>query len=137
VVFGTKPIGMIDEEWVVLERKVRILINVCFVDSVLLNVFEEKTTTYLWKNLGYLYWAKSLVNKIFPWKKLFSLRMGDGDSVVEHLNAFNTIVTRLGCLRFFSLIIYVKRPFRPHCNQLLMNEHSRHISFFGDRLPPF
>jgi hypothetical protein len=93
-VSGTKPIGMKDEEWVVLERKVRSLIRLCLVDLVLLNVSEEKTTTTLWKKLGDLYQAKSLVNKFFSMqKKLFSLRMGDGDSVVEHLNAFNTIVT--------------------------------------------
>jgi hypothetical protein len=40
-----KPVGMKDEEWVVLERKVRSLIRLYLVDLVLLNVFEEKTTT--------------------------------------------------------------------------------------------
>jgi hypothetical protein len=90
---GTKPIGMIDEEWVVLERKARSLIRLYLGDLVLVNVYEEKIATSLWKKLGYLYHAKSLVNKKIMWKKLFSLRMGDCDSVVEHLNAFNTIVT--------------------------------------------
>ena len=89
-----KPVGMKDEEWVVLERKVRSLIRLYLVDLVLLNVFEEKTTT-LQKKLGDFYQAKSLVNKLFFYKKLFSLRMGDGDSVTEHMNAFNTIVTQL------------------------------------------
>jgi hypothetical protein len=41
-VFGIKPIGMIDEEWVVLERKERSLINICLDDLVLLNVYKEK-----------------------------------------------------------------------------------------------
>jgi hypothetical protein len=35
------------------------------------------------------------VNKLFPRKKLYYMRMRDGDSVVDHLNAFNTIVSRL------------------------------------------
>jgi hypothetical protein len=61
----TKPIGMKDEEWVVLERKERSLIRLCLADSVLLNVSEEKTATTLWKKLGDLYQAKSLVNKLF------------------------------------------------------------------------
>jgi hypothetical protein len=54
---------------------------------------KEKMQRTLWKKLGDLYQAKSLVNKNFLWKMLFSLRMGDGDYVAEHLNAFNTIVT--------------------------------------------
>jgi hypothetical protein len=35
------------------------------------------------------------VNKLFLRKKLYKLRMRDGDSVVEHLNAFNTVVSQL------------------------------------------
>jgi len=42
VVFGTKPIGIVDEEWVVFERKERSLIRVCLFDSLLFNVYEEK-----------------------------------------------------------------------------------------------
>eukprot|EP00253_Pinus_taeda_P030294 PITA_30294 len=45
--------------------------------------------------LGNLYQSKSLVNKLFRWKKLYNLRMKDGDSVTEHLNAFNTMVSQL------------------------------------------
>ena len=42
-----------------------------------------------------LYQSKSLLNKLFLWKKLYNLRMKDGDSVTEHLNAFNTVVIQL------------------------------------------
>jgi hypothetical protein len=58
-------------------------------------VLEEATTKDLWNNLGKLYQSKSLVNKIFFRKKLYNLRMRDGDSVAEHLNAFNTVVSQL------------------------------------------
>lgn len=53
------------EEWAVLERKERSLIRLCLVDLVLLNVFEESTLARLWKKLGDLFQAKSLVNKFF------------------------------------------------------------------------
>jgi hypothetical protein len=56
---------------------------------------EESTTKDLWEKLGNLYQSKSLVNKLFLRKKLYSLRMKDGDSVAEHLNAFNTVVSQL------------------------------------------
>ena len=49
----------------------------------------------LWDKLGTLYQSKSLVNKLFLRKKLYNLRMKDGDSVTEHLNTFNIMVTQL------------------------------------------
>jgi hypothetical protein len=58
-------------------------------------VSGEATTKELWNKLGNLYQSKSLVNKLFLWKKLYNLRMRDGDSVTEHLNAFNTVVSQL------------------------------------------
>jgi hypothetical protein len=58
-------------------------------------VSEEATTKYLWDKLGKLYQSKSLVNKLFLRKKIYNLRMRDGDSVEEHLNAFNTMVSQL------------------------------------------
>jgi hypothetical protein len=58
-------------------------------------VSEEATTKDLWDTLWKLYQSKSLVNKLFLRNKLYNLRMRDGDSVVEHLNAFNTVVSQL------------------------------------------
>lgn len=34
------------------------------------------------------------MNKLFLRKKLYLLRMNDGDLVIEHLNAFNTIISQ-------------------------------------------
>ena len=36
-----------------------------------------------------------MVNKLFLRKKLYNLRMKDGDSVTEHLNTFNIVVSQL------------------------------------------
>ena len=57
---------------------------------------QENLTNELWNKLGNLYQSKSLVNKLLLRKKLYHLRMEDGDSVTEHLNAFNTLVSQLG-----------------------------------------
>jgi len=35
------------------------------------------------------------VNKLFLQKKLYNLRMKDGDLVTKHLNTFNTVVSQL------------------------------------------
>eukprot|EP00253_Pinus_taeda_P006511 PITA_06511 len=92
---STKPTGVTDEEWKKLDRKAKSTIRLCVSDSVLLNVSGEATAKALWDKLGTLYQSKSLVNKLFLWKKLYNLRMKDGDSVTEHLNAFNTVLSQL------------------------------------------
>eukprot|EP00253_Pinus_taeda_P004981 PITA_04981 len=92
---GTKPKRVSDEEWKKLDQKPKSTIRLCVSYSVLLNVSGEATTKALWENLGTLYQYKSLVNKLFLRKKLYSLRTRDGDSVTEHLNAFNIMVSQL------------------------------------------
>eukprot|EP00253_Pinus_taeda_P004068 PITA_04068 len=87
--------GVTDEEWKKLDQKGKSTIRLCISDSVLLNVFGEATVKALWDKLGTFYQSKSLVNKLFLWKKLYTLRMEDGDLVTEHLNAFNTVVSQL------------------------------------------
>ena len=84
---------MSKEDWEKLDKRERITIRLCLVDLVLLNVSGEYTTKELWDELGNLYQSKSLVNKLF--KKLYHLRMEDRDSMTEHLNAFNTLVSQL------------------------------------------
>ena len=90
---GTKPTGVSDEEWKKLDHKAKSIIRLCVSDSVLLNVSGEATTKALWDKLRTLYQYQSLENKLFLQKKLYNLRMKDGDSVTEHLNAFNTVVS--------------------------------------------
>ena len=92
---GTKPTRVSDEEWKKLDWKAKSTIQLCVSNSVLLNVSGEAMAKALWDKLGTLYQSKSLVNKLFLWKKLYNLRMKDGDSVTEHLNAFNTVVSQL------------------------------------------
>ena len=92
---GTKPMEISDEDWKKLDQKAKSTIRLYVLDSVLLNVSREATAKTLWDKLGTLYQSKSLVNKLFPQKNMYNLRMKDGDSVTEHLNAFNTVVSQL------------------------------------------
>eukprot|EP00253_Pinus_taeda_P026192 PITA_26192 len=55
----------------------------------------EAMVKALWDKLGTLYQYQSLVNKLFLRKKLYNLRIKDGDSVTKHLNTFNTMVSQL------------------------------------------
>eukprot|EP00253_Pinus_taeda_P014701 PITA_14701 len=92
---GTKPKGVSNEEWKKLDGKAKSIIRLCVSDSVFLNVLGEATMKDLWEKLGNLYQSKSLVNKLFLRKKLYNLRMKDGESVTEHLNTFNIVVSQL------------------------------------------
>ena len=95
---GTKPMRVSDEEWKKLDRKAKSTIQLCVLDSVLLNVSGEATVKALWDRLGTFYQSKSLVNKLFLRKKLYNLGMKDGDSVTEHMNAFNIVVSQLASI---------------------------------------
>ena len=95
---GTKLMAMSDEDWAKLDRKAKSKIRLCVSDSVLLNVSREATAKTLWDKLGTLYQSKSLVNRFFLWQKFYNLRMKDGDSVTEHLNAFNTVVSQFSSI---------------------------------------
>jgi hypothetical protein len=87
------PTGMSTKEWKTLDRKEKRIIWLCLLDSMLLNVSGEATTKELWDNLGALYQYKSLVNKFFLRKKLYFLRINDGDLVTKNLNSLNTMVS--------------------------------------------
>jgi hypothetical protein len=78
-----------------LDQKENNTIRLPLLDSILLNVLREATTKYLWNRLRDLYQSKSLVKKIFLCKNLYNLRMKYGDSVKEHVNAFNIVVNKL------------------------------------------
>jgi hypothetical protein len=92
---GNTPIGTLTKDWVNLDRKEKRIIWSCLLHSVLLNVSRKATTDELWNKLRVLSQFKSLVNKLFMRKKLYNLRMKDGDSMTKHLNTFNTVVSHL------------------------------------------
>ena len=62
---------------------------------MLLNVSGEDSAVKLWEKLGSLYQSKSLVNKLFLQKKLFHLIMDENDTITEHLNIYNTLVSQI------------------------------------------
>ena len=95
VVSGIKPLGMKQEDWDLTNQMARGLIRLSLADSVLLNVHEEKIANSLWKKLGDIYQGKSLVNKIFLRKKLYSLKIDGWMALVDHLISFNMVIAQL------------------------------------------
>ena len=70
---ATRPKTITQADWEIKDRKAKGLIRLYLTDAVLLNVLDEKIAYSLWEGLGAVYQAKSLVNKLFLRKKLYSL----------------------------------------------------------------
>ena len=59
------------------------------------NISKEKTTIGLMAALDKLYEKPSASNKVFLMKRLFNMKMVEGESVTDHLNEFNTVTSHL------------------------------------------
>jgi hypothetical protein len=92
---GSTPTRKPEYDWEKLDQNAKSIIQLCLLDSILLNVLGEATTKESWDKSGDLYQSKSFLNKLFLWNKLNNLRMKDEDSIIEHLNAFNIVVSQL------------------------------------------
>lgn len=94
-----KPLSMTNEEWNKLNRKAIATISQYLAKNVYFNVSGEKMTEGLWKKLHDLYEKNTTSNKLFLMKKLYNLKMKEGASVAEHLNAFNIITNQLASVK--------------------------------------
>ena len=74
-------------------------IILCLSDEILYNVMNKETTADLWCRLESLYMTKNLSSKLFMKKQLYSLWMKEGTSILQHLNAFNRILSNLLALK--------------------------------------
>ena len=82
---------MEDDEWNDIDFRVKVIL--CLSDEVLYNVMNEETTAGLWCRLESLYMMKSLSNKLFM--QLYRFRMKECTHILQHLNAFNRILSDL------------------------------------------
>ena len=90
-----KPTSMTDSDWEDLNAQALSTIKLCLADEVLFNIVEENTAAGLWEKLEKLYMTKSLTNRIYLKRQLYSVRMKEGTKVAKHLNVFNTLICQL------------------------------------------
>ena len=64
---------MEDDEWNDIDFRAKATIILCLSDEILDNVINKETTAGLWCRLESLYMKKSLSNKLFKKKQLYSL----------------------------------------------------------------
>lgn len=92
---GVKPDDMKQEEWNLLDRQALGVIRLTLAKNVAFNIVNEKTTAGLMKALSDMYEKPSAANKVYLMRRLFNLKMGEGISVTDHINEFNTILAQL------------------------------------------
>nr|KYP63309.1 Retrovirus-related Pol polyprotein from transposon TNT 1-94 [Cajanus cajan] len=64
-------------------------------DEVLREVAEEKTAMEIWKKLESLYLKRSLANRLYLKKRLYTLQMEEEKSLKKHVDDFNKIILDL------------------------------------------
>jgi hypothetical protein len=72
IYLGTQMTGTWTEKWEKIKRRERSKIQICLIDSILLDVSGEDLTKKLWDKMGSLYQSKYMVNKLFLRKKIMS-----------------------------------------------------------------
>ena len=67
-------------------------------NEVLREVAKETTPDGLWNKLEARYMTKSLTNRLYMKKKIYTLRMHEGTSIKDHIDEFNKVVLDLSNL---------------------------------------
>ena len=91
-----KPDEILDnDKWKDMNGNAIANLHLALADGVLSSVAEKKTAKEIWDTLTRLYEAKSLHNKIFLKRNLYTLRMTESTSVTDHINTLNTLFAQL------------------------------------------
>jgi hypothetical protein len=73
-------------------------IHLALDDNVLSSVAEKKTTRKIWVTLTKLYESKFLYNNIFLKMRLYTLRMIETTTMIDHINTIRTLFSQLTML---------------------------------------
>ena len=82
------PIGVIESEWKILNRKGVATIWQCVDISILQHVTSDTNAYELWYKLSVLYERKNALNKTSLMRKIVKLKYIDCESIVVHISTF-------------------------------------------------
>ncbi|KAL5751221.1 hypothetical protein ACOSP7_025824 [Xanthoceras sorbifolium] len=98
-VIGDRPKEITDDsKWDEMDGNAVANLHLALADGVLSSIVEKKTAKEIWETLTKLYKAKSLHNKIFLKRRLYTLRMAKSSTMTNHINTLNTIFSQLTVL---------------------------------------
>jgi len=90
-----KPTDMDQSKWDLLDRQTLGMIQLTLAKNVAFNIMNENTTVDLMKVLSNMYEKPSAANKVYLIRRLVNLKMGEGNSITNHISEFNTIIAQL------------------------------------------
>ncbi|KAH9689170.1 Integrase catalytic domain-containing protein [Citrus sinensis] len=93
-----RPMEITDDKWNEVDGNAISDLHLALADGVLSSVAEKNTAKEIWDTLAKLYEAKSLHNKIFLKRKLYTLRMVESTMVTDHINTLKTLFSQLTML---------------------------------------
>jgi len=93
-----KPDTMKAEDWADLDERAASTIRLHLSDDVVNNIIDEETVRYIWTRLESQYISKTLTNKLYLKKQLYTLDMRECTNSLSHLNMFNVLITQLANL---------------------------------------
>nr|GEV63480.1 retrovirus-related Pol polyprotein from transposon TNT 1-94 [Tanacetum cinerariifolium] len=91
----TLPAKIEAGEKVALKKKAYGTLILCLGDRVLREVTKETTTAGIWTKLTSLYMTKSLANRLYLKKKLYTYYMSPSTKLGDHINEFNKLILDL------------------------------------------
>ncbi|GJW67514.1 hypothetical protein Tco_0121938 [Tanacetum coccineum] len=89
------PVDMEAGEKVALMKKAYSTLILCLGYRVLREVTKETTPAGVWTKLTSRYMTKSLANKLYLKKKLYTYYMSSGMKLVDHIDEFNKLILDL------------------------------------------
>ena len=93
---GERPDEITDDgKWNEMDGNAIANLHLALANGVLSSVAKKKTAKEIWDTLTKLYEAKSLHNKIFLKRKLYTLRMMESTMVTDHINTLKTLFSQL------------------------------------------
>ncbi|KAH9697287.1 hypothetical protein KPL71_023550 [Citrus sinensis] len=78
-----------------IDKKARSTIILSLGDSVIREVARERSVADLWAKLERVYMTKSLANRLYIKKRMFTLKMAEGSSLEDHIDEFNKVCDTL------------------------------------------
>ncbi|KAL6529536.1 hypothetical protein OROGR_015159 [Orobanche gracilis] len=93
---GQKPEKMAEAEWALLDRKALGIVRLSLTRNVAYNIVNEKTTHGLIQTLSNMYEKPTAANKVHLIRQLVNQKMAQGAPVADHINEFNSTISRLG-----------------------------------------
>ncbi|GJW27045.1 retrovirus-related pol polyprotein from transposon TNT 1-94 [Tanacetum coccineum] len=87
-----------------LNKKAHSAVILCLGNKVMREVTRETTAARVWSKLETLYMTKSLANKLYLKKKLYTFYMPAGRKISEHIDEFNKIILDLANIKVFTSV---------------------------------